>query len=157
MDTKTTFGIYLAWDYDREEVKINSMAKKGWQLVNSIFNGWHYFRKPYAEGMDEEEYELYTDNASLMEMLNRWIMIARVFQIILMVYFVLNFVHFILSKNIHNGLDSLFTILTAALFQASISAMKQKRVQKNYMPYKGINISYLLISAMLITFILMLI
>ncbi len=88
MDTKTTFGIYLAWDYDREEDKINSMAKKGRQLKTG--------------GLLHHTYERSDKNYRY-------------------------------------------------------NAMKQKRVQKNYMPYKGINISYLLISAMLITFILMLI
>lgn len=32
MDQKTRFGIYFAWDYDKEEARINSMAKGGWQL-----------------------------------------------------------------------------------------------------------------------------
>ena len=43
-----------------------------WEYINSTFNGWHYFRKPYREGMSEEESLIYTDQTSLHEMQNRY-------------------------------------------------------------------------------------
>ena len=44
----------------------------GWERVNSTFNGWHVFRKVYDPQKPDEEYEIYTDEASRVEMLKRW-------------------------------------------------------------------------------------
>ena len=49
-----------------------TFAEQGWEFVNSTFNGWHYFRKPYDPGLPEEEYQIYTDTASRQEMTGRW-------------------------------------------------------------------------------------
>ena len=58
---------------------INDMARyeetfrdAGWQRVNSTANGWHIFRKAYDPKLPEEEYQIYTDNQSRVEMLKRW-------------------------------------------------------------------------------------
>ena len=44
----------------------------GWERVNSNFNGWHIFRKVYDKSLPDEEYEIYTDEQSRVEMLKRW-------------------------------------------------------------------------------------
>ncbi len=44
----------------------------GWERVNSTANGWHVFRKVYDPQKPDEEYEIYTDEASRVEMLKRW-------------------------------------------------------------------------------------
>ncbi len=59
--------------------KIDSMERydemfreMGWERINSTFNNWHIFRKKYDPSLPEEEYEIYTDNESRIEMLKRW-------------------------------------------------------------------------------------
>ena len=44
----------------------------GWERVNSTANGWHIFRKVYDKSLPDEEYEIYTDEQSRVEMLKRW-------------------------------------------------------------------------------------
>lgn len=61
---------------------IGFFEEQGWEHINTTFNGWHFFRKPYVEGSSDSEYEIYTDNTSYAEMLNRWIKIIRVVQIL---------------------------------------------------------------------------
>ncbi len=56
--------------------------EQGWEYINSTFNGWHYFRKPYEEGMDEREMRIYTDKESLREMQNRWLRIIILLDIV---------------------------------------------------------------------------
>lgn len=43
-----------------------------WEYMNSTFNGWHYFRKKYSNGMTKEEMEIYSDKESLEEMQKRY-------------------------------------------------------------------------------------
>lgn len=55
-----------------------TFAEQDWEFVSSTFNGWHYFRKAYDPSLSEEEYQIYTDTASLQEMANRWKLIAYI-------------------------------------------------------------------------------
>lgn len=48
----------------------------GWERVCSTFNNWHIFRKVYNPDLSDEEYEIYTDEQSRVEMLKRWRNIA---------------------------------------------------------------------------------
>lgn len=50
--------------------------EQGWEYINSTFNGWHYFRKPYDPALPEEAYIIYTDRASENEMKKRWTRLA---------------------------------------------------------------------------------
>lgn len=45
-------------------------ADFGWEYVGKC-TGWHYFRKPYDEAASEEDSELYSDNASRIEMVEK--------------------------------------------------------------------------------------
>lgn len=65
------------------EAKIDNLARyldtfreQGWEYVNSTGNGWSYFRKVYDPSLPPEEYEIFTDTASLHEMQGRWTKIA---------------------------------------------------------------------------------
>lgn len=202
MDEKRKIGIYLAWDYDKEEAKINSMAKEGWQLkkaglffhkyersdnnyrykidfntkvkfnneeyrrylsffeeqgwelIDDTFNGWYYFRKPYIKGSNEEDYELYTDNETLKHMLNRWNLIGRIFQVLFMIFLMLNAISFILDKgysNIFAVLSSLFGIF---LFQCGIISMNRKSVQNENKEIKKNYLGFVLFFGFIISFIL---
>ena len=55
---------------------LDTYKELGWEFVNKTFNGWYYFRKVYNPSLPEEEYELYTDPASLKEMQSRWAIFA---------------------------------------------------------------------------------
>ena len=66
--------------------------EQGWEYINSTFNGWHYFRKPYKENMEECEMKIYTDTESLSEMQNRWLSIM---QILAGIYAVMTIVYLI--------------------------------------------------------------
>jgi len=57
---------------------IETFREQGWEYVNSIFNGWHYFRKLYDPSRPAEEYEIFTDRESLQEMNRRWARLALV-------------------------------------------------------------------------------
>lgn len=52
---------------------IETYREQGWEFINSTFNSWNYFRKPYDPSASEEQYEIFTDQSSLREMLGRWI------------------------------------------------------------------------------------
>ena len=51
---------------------LETYREQGWEYINSIFNGWHYFRKLYDPEKPEEEYEIFTDYNSRKEMNHRW-------------------------------------------------------------------------------------
>lgn len=57
-------------------------SEQGWEYINSTFNGWNYFRKPYREDLSEEEKVIYTDKQSLYEMQNRYVAMLRVFVVL---------------------------------------------------------------------------
>lgn len=57
---------------------IETFREQGWEYMNSTFNGWHYFRKPYAPELPEEEYEIYTDASGISEMEQRWTRLATI-------------------------------------------------------------------------------
>lgn len=50
---------------------IDTFREQGWEYINSTFNGWHYFRKPYDSAKPAEEYEIYSDRPSREEMAGR--------------------------------------------------------------------------------------
>lgn len=77
--------------------------EQGWEYINSTFNGWHYFRKPYKENMEEYEKKIYTDTESLNEMQNRWLSIM---QILAGIYAVMTIVYLINGAT--QSLSSLF-------------------------------------------------
>lgn len=51
---------------------LETFREQGWEYINSTFNGWHYFRKPYDPSLPEEEYEIYTDDSAVPDMVKRW-------------------------------------------------------------------------------------
>ena len=65
---KRLFNMYPAWDYRRELEELNRQSEQGWEYIRTTFNGWSYFRKPWDPSLPEEQYEIFTDQASLREM-----------------------------------------------------------------------------------------
>lgn len=68
---------------------IDSFREFGWEYVNSTANGWHYFRKVYDSSVPEEEYEIFTDRSSLLEMNSRWAKLGTVLLVLVSVVAVL--------------------------------------------------------------------
>ena len=65
-----------------KERYLELFSEQGWEYINSTFNGWNYFRKPYREDLSEEEKVIYTDKQSLYEMQNRYVAMLRAFVIL---------------------------------------------------------------------------
>ncbi len=65
-------------------------AEQGWEFVSDTFNGWHYFRKVYDPSLPPEEYEIYTDEASVRDMSGRWSRLGYAFGVIELVCAAMN-------------------------------------------------------------------
>ena len=65
-----------------KERYLELFSEQGWEYINSTFNGWNYFRKPYREDLSEEEKVIYTDKQSLYEMQNRYVVMLRAFVVL---------------------------------------------------------------------------
>lgn len=80
---------------------IQMFEELGWEFVNSTYNGWNYFKKPYDEHLDNSEYEIYTDDTSYNEMLQRWCKLGKVVFVIellaAVIYTLMAIVHFDIS------------------------------------------------------------
>lgn len=151
---KLDYNANAKLNYETYNRYLSLFEEQGWELINSTFNGWYYFRKPYVEGADEKEYDLYTDDFSLRDMLNRWNFIARILQIYYIVLFLINLVHFISSKRYFNGFAALSVLFGILLFQSGINSMKRKRVQEHNPPNKRLSLGFLLFIGMLLLAIL---
>jgi len=68
-----------------KERYIAAFADGGWEFVNATFNGWIYLRKPYQEDMSEQEFEIYSDGDSLLEMFKRFEKLGNLLSILLIV------------------------------------------------------------------------
>lgn len=50
---------------------VETFREQGWEYINSTWNGWHFFRKPYNPSLPASEYEIYSDRPSREEMATR--------------------------------------------------------------------------------------
>lgn len=75
-------------------------AEQGWEHVNSLFNGWHYFRKEYSPDMDDSEFQIYTDRAELPGANTRWNRVAKLLMFIWSALCLISCVHMILTPKI---------------------------------------------------------
>ena len=118
---------------DNKARYIECFEDAGWQYINSTFNGWHYFRRPYEENVAPEDVKIYTDQESLYEMENRWINMLLVCSIITLIAGIL-YTCLVLFGN--NGITPsvlalaieavIFFLLSACLFSA-IRSIKRAR------------------------------
>ena len=127
---------------DNKARYIECFEDAGWQYINSTFNGWHYFRRPYEENVSPEDAKIYTDRDSLYEMENRWINMLRICSIITLIAGIW-YTGLVLFRN--NGFtpsaiallieSAIFFLLSACLFSAFRSI---KRVRE------GLEATYIL-------------
>lgn len=127
---------------DNKARYIECFEDAGWQYINSTFNGWHYFRRPYEEGLDLEDVKIYTDRESLYEMENRWLNTLRVLSFVAFALGILYTGHVffdgngITPANVVLFLECIiFFLLSICLFSATHSI---KRVRE------GLEASYIL-------------
>ncbi len=103
---------------------IESFREFGWEYINSTFNGWHYFRKAYAPSLPEEEYEIFTDRASLKEMNGRWAKLGIAALVISSVIFALELVFMIIQPMLPTLLMLISYAVILAAFIRGIVVMK---------------------------------
>lgn len=106
---------------------LSIFEEQGWELVNSTINGWHYFRKKYDPSLPEEAYEIYTDDTSLLVMLNRWIKIARFLQAFCLVLLILYLTLYIIEHDQKLLIEAGMIGLGLALLEFSIWNLKNKK------------------------------
>jgi hypothetical protein len=94
---------------------LETFREQGWEFVNKTFNGWHYFRKPYDPNLPEEEYEIFTDRSSLMEMRSRWTKLAGTLTILMGISAAANLLQYILAPKLPT-LITLTNMLVMTLF-----------------------------------------
>jgi len=104
-----------------------SFEEQGWQFINSTFNGWHYFRKLYVEGMAESEMKIYTDKQSLYEMQGRWM---RLIGIVTILYFIMAIAYLImgvLSKETTILIEGIIFVVLFLTFGMGIISVNRRR------------------------------
>lgn len=79
-DDSVEYRYQIDYNTDRKDRKryIETFEEQGWIYINSTFNGWNYFKKVYDPTLPENEYQIYTDQDSFNEMMRRWIHLANV-------------------------------------------------------------------------------
>lgn len=124
---------------------------QGWEHINSIFNGWHYFRKKYDPAAGEGAYQIYTDDNSLREMHNRWIRISRILQII---FIILMFCYLFVFHKTDNKLilmDFFIYFLGISLLELCIWQLKRKHLYSRPKTLIGRVLGYLMLTVLLLS------
>lgn len=104
---------------------IETFREQGWEYVNSTWNGWHYFRKLYDASKPADDYEIYNDNQSLIEMQGKWKCLATGMSIALFLFFILEVIFDIRAFRIPT------TILCAVLLIEAIMIGRGAFVMRN--------------------------
>lgn len=141
-DPGVVYRYQLDFNTDIEnKVRYQEMfQEQGWEYLNSTFNGWHYFRKVYDETLPEEEYEIYTDNDQLPEMITRWLRMVNVLFALISVTGIVQILHMILEPELDRIPLILIDVTFLTIFamgRRSIKSMrngKKKKVPKGVTP-----------------------
>ncbi len=116
--------------------------EQGWEYINSTFNGWNYFRKPYDETVPESEYLIYTDLESKKNMHKRFL---RIMGFIFVACILANinrlFVFIETPKFVTSGI-LFFYIIYLYIFAKAVIGLA--RVEKGIMPKKRSRIEFYL-------------
>jgi hypothetical protein len=153
---KLDYNPGIRQSYDENTRYIQLFEEQGWEYINTTINGWSYFRKEYVPGTAGEEYEIYTDEESLKEMLNRWTRIMRFFQVYYLLFALQNLAHFSKTHNYYNGSCILLGGLASILLLTGQRAISKKSVHKSNKRSGGVYGGYILFGGVILTFISML-
>ena len=133
---------------------LSFFEEQGWEFINSTFNGWHYFRKPYHENMSDEETEIYTDKQSLVEMQNRYLKGLIVVSVAYVIMTVTEIVHIITHGIQINRILLIICCLTASVMMG-IASCNIKRKQNGQSQICDIDINVFVLLLVLIFIFLM--
>lgn len=104
---------------------IDTFREQGWEYINSTFNGWHYFRKPYDPAKPAEEYEIYSDRPSREEMAGRLSKLLTVLAIVVGLLFVGSLASFVLEPGM--AMIGIVVEMLAALILTGSGAKKMRK------------------------------
>lgn len=125
---------------------LSFFEEQGWEYINSTFNGWHYFRKPYKEGMKEDETQIYTDKESLIEMQNRYLRGLILLAVVFFLLAVTNVIHLVLEVFAWSRLLQIIScLLTSVLLAIASCNIKRKQNGQEEMVHIDVNIFLLLL------------
>ncbi len=110
---------------------IETFREQGWEYVNTIFNGWSYFRKIYDPELPEEQYEIFTDRSSVQEMNNRLVKIATVLSAAILLYEVMILINLIIRPIWPFMLQAVVFAIYLAVFIRGIVIMRNTDKSKN--------------------------
>ncbi len=81
---------------------LETFEEQGWEFVNSTFNGWYYFRKRYDPSLPPEQYEIFTDRASLEAMTRRWSLLGRFLLVMILALTAMELILFVSEPDLSN-------------------------------------------------------
>lgn len=112
---------------------IECFEDAGWEYVNSTFNGWHYFRRPYTPELSPEDVKIYSDRDSLYAMENRWCSILRTCSILTLIsgLFLLGYTAYSYTAGRNQGfifiLEAAVMLILSVTFRLAIKNVKRIR------------------------------
>ncbi|ROR22386.1 uncharacterized protein DUF2812 [Mobilisporobacter senegalensis] len=123
---KIDFNGDMIKDSIEKQRYIDMFEEQGWEYINTTFNGWSYFRKVYNENIPEKEFDIYTDNSSYIEMLARWIRVARIIQIFEVLIMIFQFITTIIHQYSIDYFFFIWTLLLTLFLQFGVVQMQKK-------------------------------
>ena len=111
---------------------IETFREQGWEYIRTTFNGWSYFRKPWDPSLPEEQYEIFTDQASLQEMTGRWIKLLGILTAIVAVFLAIYTVRLVLMPNLPALVRFLVLLLETAFLIYGIFCMRKSARKQTF-------------------------
>lgn len=111
---------------------IETFEEQGWKYINSTFNGWHYFKKVYDKSLPEEEYQIYTDNESYKEMLNKSIRLFNFITVALILADILFAYIYFKTPEVPVLIDIVLYTALILCMQMGAFIMRKKRDNREY-------------------------
>lgn len=130
---------------DRERY-LSFFMEQGWEYVNSTFNGWYYFRKPYQENLPVEETEIYTDRESLLKMQGRYLRCMLFLAALYTIMFIVNLVEMIPDCGIDIMLLTGGTLFVSVVMWLIVCNIRRKQKEKKELVH--IRLSFLILAAL---------
>ena len=141
-------------DYEEKHRYLELFEEQGWEMISSTFNGWFYFRKLSLDGYNESDYIIYTDDSSLLDMLSRWMKIARILEIYSIACIILELVCYIEARRSFMLITILMCAFGVVLMQLGISVMKKKKANPHEYKRRGVVLGYIAFTGMILSLIL---
>lgn len=120
---------------------IDTYREQGWEYINSTFNGWHYFRKPYDPSKPAEEYEIYSDRPSKEEMAGRLGRVLTVLAVMVGLLFAASVIDFVMQPSM--AMIGIIVEMLAALILSGTGAVRMRSVGRGETPAKKFPVAVL--------------